>query len=117
MKFAVFQINFTDAQYNEINGAGERPDFYNKYLDTTFRPTAKAVTAARDLYKLVAEIEADNLDQVFDIGNIGPEHRITRFDRMHSLSVGDVVVNEAGEAKFIAPIGFEPVDFFQVETV
>ena len=111
MKFKVFQINFTDAQYNEINSAKERPEYYNKYLNTTFRPTADAVKAAGDLYNLVAEIEADDLEQVFNIGNMGPESRIRRLKRMHSVSVGDIIVDESGRAQFVAPMGFEPVDF------
>lgn len=111
MKFKVFQINFTNAQYNEINSSKTRPEYYNKYLNTTFRPTAEAIELAADMYKLVAEIEADNLEHVFDIGNIGPESNIRRFSNMHSVSVGDIIVDENNRAKFVAPMGFESVNF------
>jgi hypothetical protein len=30
---------------------------------------------------------------------------------MHSVSVGDVIVSEDGIAKFVAPIGFQNVEF------
>jgi len=43
------------------------------------------------MYKPVAKIEAENLEQVFHIGNMGPEEKIERLDRMHSVSVGDLV--------------------------
>ena len=111
MKFDVFQINFTDEQVDLINESDSRPDFYNQYLDTTFRPTADAIIKARSPYEKVATIEANGFEDVFEIGNIGPESKITRITRMHSVSVGDVIVREDGVAKFVAPIGFESVVF------
>lgn len=111
MKFDIFQINFTEKQIKEINNSDSRPAFYMQYLDTTFRPTAVAIAKARKQYKKVATIEADNLEQVFEIGNIGPESKITRHAPMHSISVGDVVVDSNGAAKFVAPFGFKNVVF------
>ena len=111
MKFDVFQINFTDEQVDLINESDARPDFYNQYLDTTFRPTADAIIKSRNQYEKVATIEANSFNDVFEIGNIGPESKITRITRMHSVSVGDVIVREDGVAKFVAPIGFESVVF------
>jgi hypothetical protein len=35
-----------------------------------------------DCYTKVAEVVADDLEHVFEVGNIGPEDRITRFDKM-----------------------------------
>ena len=43
-------------------------------------------------YEIVCEIEAADLDEVFEIGNVGPEENIVRLDRMHSVSVGDVIL-------------------------
>ena len=111
MKFKVFQINLSNAQIDEINTAKERPAYYEKYLNTTFRPTAESIQVASDMYRLVAEIEAKSLGQVFDIGNIGPEEQIRRIAPMHSVSVGDIIVDETGRAKFVAPMGFESVNF------
>ena len=42
-------------------------------------------------YTVVADIEAEDLDQVFEISNIGDESKITRYAKMHSVSVGDVI--------------------------
>ena len=58
-------------------------------------------------YDEVAAIEADTLDEVFEIGNIGPEEKIERFDRMHSISVGDVIRNDKYECYVVASCGFE----------
>ena len=82
------------------------------------RATEKAAMDARILgkvdpvfflsaYEEVAAIEADSLNEVFQIGNIGPESKIERFGRMHSISVGDVIRNDKYECYVVAPCGFE----------
>ena len=60
-------------------------------------------------YKEVCEIEADSLDEVFEIGNIGPDEKIRRFDfaPMHSISVGDVITTETNECFVVKGVGFE----------
>ena len=58
-------------------------------------------------YEEVASIEADNLNEVFQIGNIGPDEKIKRFGRMHSISVGDVIRDDRGRCFVVAPLGFE----------
>ena len=84
------------------------------------RATEKAAMDARILgkvdpvfflsaYEEVAAIEADSLNEVFQIGNIGPDEKIKRFDfqPMHSISVGDVIRNDKYECYVVAPCGFE----------
>ena len=84
------------------------------------RNTEKAAMDARILgkvdpvfflsaYEEVAAIEADTLDEVFEIGNIGPEEKIKRFDfqPMHSISVGDVIRNDKYECYVVGNCGFE----------
>jgi hypothetical protein len=100
--FTVYQINLSDDEFNAHR---------ETYLNTTYRPTEESILAARDLYKPVANIWAESLGLVFDIGNIGPEKYIERLAPMHSVSVGDVIVDESGRAHFVAPVGFEPVKF------
>lgn len=104
MKFTVYQINLSDKDY-------ENRDLREMYLDTTMSPTAKAIVKASGLYVKVAEIDADDFEEVFQIGNIGPEEKIIRFDDMHSVSVGDIVKREDGVTKFVAPFGFESIAF------
>jgi hypothetical protein len=103
-KYTVFQINLSDAQYDN-NAVREL------YLDTIMSPTDKAIAAARDLYEKVAVIEADSLNDVFEIGNIGPEKSIERFAPMHSLSVGDIILADSGEVVYVAPYGFNSINF------
>jgi hypothetical protein len=101
MKYTVHQINLSDEQFNAHR---------ETYLNTTFRPTVESIIAARGLYAPVAEITADSLDQVFSIGNVGPESSIKRLAPMHSISVGDVIVDECGHAFYVAPVGFKSID-------
>ena len=111
LKFEVFQIVLSNEQIDEVNSSqGQRPAFYEKYLNVTWKPTADSIIAARDMYKKVAEIDAMNLNQVFEIGNIGPESRIKRLDQMHSVSVGDVIV-QGDNAFFVNNLGFTRVAF------
>lgn len=58
-------------------------------------------------YEEVAIIEAKDLDEVFEIGNIGPESKIERLGRMHSISVGDVIMTETYECYVVKGLGFE----------
>lgn len=63
-----------------------------------------------DKYVHVADLDADNLDEAFEIGNIGPEEKYTRYSRMHSVSVGDILVEETGQAHIVASFGFEEIE-------
>ena len=116
MKYDLYQIRLTDEQIDEVNAsAGKLPEFYTKYLDTTISPNFLKVLAARDMYSKVAVIKADNLEGVYEIGNIGPESAITRLDRMKSVSVGDVAVAEYGTAYFCASFGWNEVEGFMTD--
>lgn len=57
-------------------------------------------------YELVAWISADNLDEVFEIGNIGPDGRVMKYKKMRSVSVGDVIAVD-DELYIVKPCGFE----------
>lgn len=61
-------------------------------------------------YKEVCTIEAEDLNEVFEIGNIGPEEKITRLDRMHSVSVGDVIQDDLNRLFVVKGIGFERLE-------
>ena len=102
MKYTVHQINLSDDQFNAHR---------ETYLNTTFRPSDEAILAARSLYKPVAVINTTSLGQVFNIGNIGPESKIKRLAPMHSVSVGDVIVDAEGHAVYVSTFGFKPMGF------
>ena len=106
MKYSIYQINLTDEQIDEINSSDVLPDYYVRRCATTLSPSVAAIEAASDLYEKVAVIEADDLNGVFQIGNIGPEENIERIKGMHSISVGDVIEDEDGIKCFVASFGF-----------
>jgi len=60
-------------------------------------------------YTKVAEVVADDLQHVFEVGNIGPEDRITRFDKMTSISVGDIIADADGVCSVVCNVGFTPL--------
>lgn len=64
-------------------------------------------------YRMVASVEARDLDEVFEIGNIGPQRpgaSIDRHHRMHSVSVGDIVRDEDGTWHMVDGCGFAVVE-------
>lgn len=61
-------------------------------------------------YEHVADLDVEDLDEAFEVGNIGPEEKYTRYKRMHSVSVGDILVKETGEAFVVASFGFDQIE-------
>ena len=113
MKFAVYQIQLTDDQIDTINAKGhDSVPAQKAKLDMTMdfggeRIGGLAVDAFEaGYYSHVANIAASTLNEVFEIGNIGPRENIQRLARMSSLSVGDLIVDEEGDTFVIAPVGF-----------
>jgi hypothetical protein len=115
MKYKILQIKLTETQIDIINSKGH--DAVHKQvmrlnlMDNDQATIADLAAKALKLgyYTHVANIEADDLDAVFDIGNIGPEECIERINRMHSISVGDVIVDENGVTNVVASLGFERI--------
>ena len=59
-----------------------------------------------DKYVHVADLDAETLNEAFEVGNIGPEEKYTRFADMHSVSVGDILEKD-GEKFIVARRGFD----------
>jgi hypothetical protein len=111
MNYSVYQIQMTREIADKVNAGETVPAFEarNKMnLDFAGHKIGgladEALTAG--FYTHVANIEADSANDVFEIGNMGPESAITRFSQMHSLSVGDLIVDEEGQVIVVAPVGF-----------
>lgn len=70
-------------------------------------------------YRFVAAIEADDLEHAFHIGNgMGPQDRLIRFaDRMHSISVGDIIMNPESEFFMCDPLGWKRIQVPSVEEI
>ena len=114
MKYTVYQISYTDAEIDGINSgmkSMKREMRADMIMDFRGEKMVDLVEKAlyENLYTGVAEIEANNLDQVFEIGNIGPESNITRLSRMASVSVGDLIEDEDGNRHVVANFGFKEV--------
>jgi hypothetical protein len=63
-----------------------------------------------DKYVYVADLDVDTLDDAFEVGNMGPEEKITRHNKMSSVSVGDILVNDQADTYVVASFGFDKID-------
>ena len=114
MKFAIYQIQLTSAQRNTINESGDFdsvPAFAAKTKMSMDFSGDKIGGLAYDAfdagyYTHVANIEANSLNEVFQIGNIGPEQNIERLTRMSSISVSNLIIDEEGDTFVVATMGF-----------
>ena len=59
-----------------------------------------------DKYVHVADLDAKTLNEAFEVGNIGPEEKYTRFSSMHSVSIGDILELD-GEKFIVGRRGFD----------
>ena len=114
MKYTVYQISYTDAEINAINDGMKnmkREMRADMAMDFSGNKMVDLVEKALyyDLYNGVSFIEATCLDEVFQVGNIGPESQITRLGRMASISVGDLIEDEDGNRHVVANFGFKEV--------
>lgn len=115
MKYQLFQIHVTDAEVKKINAEGHNSVEKHKLkLDMSFarKETSSIAKEAFDkgYYTHVSNITTDKgLEGVFEVGNIGPEENIERLHRMYSTSVGDIVVDPAGNKHVVAGVGFQEV--------
>ena len=106
--FSVYQIVIDNHLSDLINKEGW--DCHVKALAYKEAMFGNVVIGMKhDCYTKVAEIVADDLDHVFEVGNIGPEENIERLAPMYSVSVGDVVENETGDQFVCASFGWKEV--------
>jgi len=109
--YSVMQLKITNEEREKLNATLARGDIYPAWyqtrLDIMFSPTADAIYDAWHLYEESAHITAKDCDEVFEIGNVGPEECIERKGQMHSISVGDVIVDtNCNSAWFVDNCGF-----------
>jgi hypothetical protein len=116
MIFTVWQIQYSDADIEAIN-AGETNPKREAKTEMNFDFSGKNISGIADqaltdgLYTHVSDIRAETPEHCFEIGNIGPESAITRFSRMSSLSVGDIIVDVEGNVLVVANYGFVAIGF------
>ena len=123
--FTVHQITLTDAEVAIINREGH--DAVPKQIARLDVSTpggnpgeAAGLAWLAGHYNEVAKIVASGLEDVFEIGNCGPDvfsignghgpqTSIARSAPMHSVSVGDIVEGPGNELNVVASFGFKPV--------
>jgi hypothetical protein len=80
-------------------------------MDMDFSGTQVAKLAREAMrsgyYTHVSNITAEDVTQVFEVGNIGPESQIERLGRMSSVSVGNVVEEPNGTQWVCAAFGWK----------
>jgi hypothetical protein len=114
MSYRVYQLKIARHVYDHVNEVGhaEAAVKYPEWKvaqDVRFQGSAKWEPSMFAYFTPVCEIAATSLNEVFEIGNIGPEHKIVRLDRMHSVSVGDIIQDPTGEFHMVDDFGFNTV--------
>lgn len=116
--FKIFQIHLTNAEVDVINETGDHFAVPKQAARLRLQFGTDNPKAADDLvneaftngfFEHVGNICANDLEGVFEVGNIGPEENIERFGPMHSVSTGDVILDEDGKFWLTAPVGFQEV--------
>jgi hypothetical protein len=83
----------------------------SKFIRDLYFMSAKEIAEISDEYRMVALVDAKTLDDVFNVGNIGPESKIERVESMHSVSVGDIIQDVIDNKTFVvAKYGFEEIN-------
>jgi len=121
MKYKVFQNNTLKAarllpNMNNWTALEEYPGV-TAYLDCQTFGVEKYKSEYAKYYDKVALVEAGDPEEVFRITNIPCEENrknVEVYDTMRSLSVGDIIVDENGEAQIVDIVGFSKVDFESV---
>ena len=112
MIYQVYQIHLTNEDIALINSTGDHaavPANALKQKMSFGRDRIGGYAAEawdKGYYTHVANITAEDINEVFEIGNIGPEQNIERIAQMHSVSVGDMIIVDDGTQVVVADIGF-----------
>ena len=119
MKYAIYQIRITSAESDEINSMENSRANHPKFKAQTHAQFEEWNEVNSEFYEHVANIEANDLEQVFRISNCpwereGLKSPIEPIAPMHSLSVGDIVVDENGTQWGVERYGFNKIHPFKV---
>jgi tellurite resistance protein len=107
--FSVFQIVIDKDLSDLINKEGHNCHVKSKARIEAMMDGDVRLGIMHDCYTKVAEVVADDLEHVFEVGNIGPEDRITRLEKMTSISVGDIIADADGNCSVVCNVGFTPL--------
>ena len=102
--YKVHQIRLTENEIVLVNLKGHGSVPKQKAQLAVYRGVWKP--EYRKHYTHVSTIIASSLEDVYKIGNIGPESAIARHGPMHSISVGDIIEDASGQEHMVASFGF-----------
>ena len=111
--YLLYQIKLSNDQYKEE--LFRELKFKTMMLQDKDAQLAVNAASVFNLYKLVALIAADDLEEAFDAGNgysKSSRTRIEKFRHAYSMSVGDVVVDINAEKAYVCcSVGWQQIDF------
>ena len=120
MSYLIHQFHLSNEASDHLNKVGWGGDFGDFpeiviQRDVKFSGSENFEPWMEDHFTSVARVTGvDTLEDVFHVGNgYGPEGScIQKFTRMHSVSVGDIIVNEkCGTAWMCDSEGWSNIDF------
>ena len=120
MSYLIHQFHLSNEASDHLNSVGWDGDFGDFpeiaiHRDVKFSGSENFEPWMEDHFTSVARVTGvDTLEDVFHTGNgYGPEGScIQKFTRMHSVSVGDIIVNEkCGTAWMCESEGWSNIDF------
>jgi len=120
MTYLIHQFHLSNEASDHLNKVGWCGDFGDFpeiaiHRDVKFSGSENFEPWMEEHFTSVARVTGvDTLEDVFHVGNgYGPEGScIQKFTRMHSVSVGDIIVNEkCGTAWMVDGEGWSNVDF------
>lgn len=121
-QYSLYQIQLTAEEISEANEMGrgramlEMP-ILEAEMATSMGGSEAMLPEYEQFYTNVSVITARDLEDAFYVHN-NPhglpelEEQIERFSRQHSMSVGDIVVTESGQAFMVESFGFAEVEVY-----
>lgn len=111
-RYTVYQFSLSRAARDAVNSVGwteaqaQFPEVKIQQL-VKFQGSEGFSAWMSEYYTPVAHIDAPNLDAVFHIGNVGTGLQLQRLGPMHSVSVGDVILDRTdGTYHMVDSYGF-----------
>jgi len=107
MSFVIFQIPFESVQKLSEGNVVRSPFLYGMGNSFTMKDVRELLKSGD--YQPVCYAHVNTLNEVFAASNAPYEDKLERIERMHTVSVGDVIVDaEANGAVWVvAPDGFD----------
>jgi len=119
-KYEIYQLPFSVME--SLANDGKATPFSYRGDETSDSEFVFSRDTARDLfsrhgYRVVARFDVTQLEDIYDLSNnpyiddADREKRIDRIERMHSVSVGDLILDrETNVFYIVAPFGFDQME-------